>query len=216
MDTKLIDMQPMVALARKLQTIVEAQQYDEIWSLLDKISVPEGFQLGIERCKEEGTGSNSFVTLTFPDGHTIRNNADDSEFWTYLSFEDSPMGAWQACLLKNLWHYLPLFWHALYVHKDYMYEREQLDKIPIGQELNECRLDKDFKEFNPSEYDIAPTIRYKGQSTKGNCYEVSMCSWASFGGLHRWHDDVFISHGKLFFISWQGTCLYKYRLGLRY
>ena len=216
MDIEPIGMQPMIALARQLQTIVDEQQYDEIWPLLDKISVPEGYRLGMERCKEEGTGSNSFVTLTFPDGHTIRDNADDSEFWSYLSFENSPMGAWQACLLKNLWHYLPLFWHGGYAREDYIYEREQLDKISPCQELNECRHDKDCKEFDSSEYDITPTIRYKGQSTKGDCYEVSMCSWSSFGGLYRWHDDVYVENGKLFFISWQGTCLYKYWLAIRF
>lgn len=217
MDNLDIDMLPMIKLARQLQEIVEAEQYDKIWILLDKISIPEGSKLGIELCKHEGTGSNSFVTYTFPDGKTIRDNADDSEFWNYLSFENSPMGAWQACLLKNLWRYLPMFWHALYSREEYKYEKEQLDDVYADPEMNESYKFVEISElFDKTKYDISPSIYVKGESSIGECYQISMCSWSFFGGLYRCHDDVFICNGKASFITWPGTCLYKYWCSIRF
>ena len=107
-----------IRIAKSLKKLVDKKSYQEIINLLDKTSLPAAMKLGVRECEHKGAGSGSRLVI-----ETAKNVREDNIF-NYLKFEDSPMGAWQAYLLCQMWHYLPLWWHANYDKRDYIYSRE--------------------------------------------------------------------------------------------
>ena len=169
-----------------LQNLVYNKDYSSIPSLLDKIVVPEGYKLGLKCISDKdkhGMGAESYVSIQTPDNTEILDRTD--KFWSLISAEDSPMGAWQVYLLYNLWHYLPLFWHANYEKRQYIYVHTQW-----GDEVKpEFGMDSPLEGFNIQKYDIYPSIR-----KEDGFYCVSACYWSDFEGLVR--EELKIAIGK--------------------
>ena len=174
-----MNIQPMIDVGIRLQEIIEAKDYGSLLQVLDKIIIPEGstLQVKLYKLKEDEfvMGANSTIELVFPDGTSILGG-DKSNIRTYITAENSEMGAWQLFLLYNLHSYLPMFWHALYGERAYMYTRQQLEKLKILP--NKFAITK--KPFCIDDYDVTPVIE-----REDNRYRVVACFWSDFGGLYR-------------------------------
>lgn len=163
-------------LGREVQRLVRAKDYKEVIRVLNKVKVPKGYTLSIRPYKKEeecGLGTESHVIITTPDKQIIRD--DQKEFWKLLSVERSPMGAWQVYLLFNMWHYLPLFWHALYEKRSYVYSNTQLKRDSRywpEYEAPETKIDL-------GNCDVQTTIMSIGDSD----YYIGACYWSDFEGL---------------------------------
>lgn len=79
--------------------------YGSIPAILDKASLPDGMSFGIKECdmESDSLGEASKLFVQTQDGKR------DYSVFKHFRFEDSVMGAWQAFLLHQLWHYLPLW-----------------------------------------------------------------------------------------------------------
>ena len=173
----IVDVRPkQLKLGQKVQKLVEEKKYDEVITALDKISVPDGYKLSIHVYDENNHdrfGEESYPVIITPTGETIRSNTDD--FWKLLTAENSPEGAWQIIIFYNLWHYLPLFWHANYEKRTYLYNNKQMvDVINHRPEFGSTPVEK----FNPTRHNVVPTIWDRGDS-----FVVSTYYWTDFGGL---------------------------------
>ena len=135
--------------------------------------------LDVQECNQQGTGSVSRLFVNTP------NNERIFDIFDHLRFEDSIMGAWQAFLLDRLDHYLPLWWHADYNKRDYIYTKEDFDHITHF-------IDRGFDKSVLEEYNIAPEI--KGGNGK---YYISCCYWTDFGGLRREFVEISLIDNKL-------------------
>ena len=134
-----------VRIAKSLKALVKEKSYQDIIKLLDKASLPMAMMLGVQECEHQGSGASSRLFIDSP------RNARDYNIFEYLKFEDSPMGAWQAYLLCRIRHYLPLWWHANYNRRDYIYTREDFSDITHF-------IDKGFNVDVLNGYNVNPEI----------------------------------------------------------
>ena len=165
--------------AQSLFELMKKKDYGDILKLLDKASLPSAMKLDVQECNQQGTGSVSRLFVNTP------NNERIFDIFDHLRFEDSIMGAWQAFLLNRLDHYLPLWWHANYNKRDYIYTKEDFDHITHF-------IDRGFDKSVLEEYNIAPEI--KGGNGK---YYISCCYWTDFGGLRREFVEISLIDNKL-------------------
>ena len=197
-------------IGRKLQKLVDKKDYDAIPNVFNKIKLPKGAQLGIAVYDDDpcqSIGGESRVTITLQDGTVIGD--DDKNFWKLISCEDSSAGAWQMYLLYNLWHYLPLFWHANYERRWYIYSDDQLKKYNIYVEEDHGLP---AENFNPDKYEIEPLIW-----EEDGVYHVSACYWSNFEGLVR--EELKISTGQKSHVYSRPVshrALFRYHSGILY
>ena len=203
----------MVHTAHALRGVVYNKEYDSILRVLDKAVLPTGHTFDIEPCDMEGDslGDTSKTFVLRPDG------ARDESIFEYFQFEDSCTGAWQAFLLHQMWHYLPLWWHANYDERTYVYTKEDLSGTFLGKAMVDPRarrymhmLGSEIDSLDVDALDLSPEIvRNKG------VYYVSCCFWTDFGGLKREYVKIVLTDGRLdeFFEFDRGT-LYEYNCGI--
>ena len=171
-----------------------------IMRYLDKLSLPKDCILQVDECKEEGIGCKSHLFVETSKGH------HDYKIWDYIKAENTIDGAWQAYLLYKLWHTLPLFWHANYDRRTYLYSKG--DEISIDpwriEDTVHIRGVVNSLFVNP---DVV-----KGQNNK---YYISCCYWSDFEGLIKEITEVSISHDNLVVIKdISKRTLYKYNCGI--
>lgn len=166
------------AVGKRLHKLVGEKKYSDFLECLDKVKLPNGATLIVEEC-DEGTsdiGDKSTLLIKLPNGET------DENIFKHLIVEQSAMGAWQAYLLHKLWHVLPLFWHANYDARDYIFSKDDVNSISTFTD--------DKRERNAiialiSDFDFTPEVR----ESNGKYY-VSSCFWSNFGGLIREYFEV--------------------------
>ena len=161
---------------KRLQKLVKEKDFDSIGKVLNKVQVPEGFKLAIHAVSKDekyGMGAESYAVLISPDGEEILDK--DKSFWKMLRVEDSPEGAWQVYLLRNLWHYLPMFWHAFYEERIYVYSKDQLKKVLRYQPHFG---DEPVPAFNLDKFEIKPLIWQED-----DFWHVGAHYWSDFEGL---------------------------------
>ena len=148
-----------IDLAQQLRSSIKNKDYHSIALILDRLILPSGTSLRVEECKREGIGDESRLYVKPSFGER------DFKVFDTLCFERSCMGTWQAFLLHQIRYYLPLWWHANYIRRDYIYSSSDLDIIRDSLSLDGIR-----------DLDLAPTI-YRS----GNHYYVSCAYWSEFG-----------------------------------
>lgn len=194
-----------ILVATQLQQLVQNKEYDQLAEVLDKLAVKDDGVLGVEECKHEGMGAESSVTITFTDGRVLRHV--DDEFWKAIAVTNTAAGMWQVYLLRNMWTYLPLFWHANYDKRVYIYTPAQMTIINSKPELGDNPIDIDF-----SRYDIAPRIEIQGDR-----FLVSACYWSDFEGLVREELPLGLNViGQIVFFEPKKTVLFPYDCGICY
>ena len=189
-----------IDLAHQLQSVVKESDYRSISLTLDRVTVPENASLKVEECKREGMGDESKLYIEYGLSKKNYNVFED------LRFERTCMGAWQAFLLHQIDHYLPLWWHANYKYRDYIYSKDDLAGIHDAPYAK----DQDYPDF--STYDLTPTVH-----RSGNHYFVSCVFWSEFGGLIREYCELVMDDGRLSdFIEFKRDILYEYESGIRF
>ena len=123
----------------------------------------------------------------------------DEDFWTYLQVEKSQMGAWQVYLMSQMWHYLPLQWHANYSYRDYLYSQS-------SKGYGYFR-----KNFVASWHKLAPQITQEGDK-----YLISACYWSEFEGLVREHYAVTFEKDRVYIDKIDVDVLFKYDCGIQF
>lgn len=185
-----------------LVKLVEEEDYDKIFSLLDKIALRGG---GTLKVKCWGVDALSYLGATYSvcvydvDGKRLSNNFEE-DFWSYLQVKKSKMGAWQAYLLDNMWRYLPLYDHANYFRRSYVYSKSS--KIEL-----EGVFDDEESSFNQaiSVNDVTPSIERKGDE-----FFISACYWTVFGGLCRQNCVVKFDSEKVSIKYFDSDVLFEY------
>lgn len=180
-----------------------------IMSCLTRISLPEKESLIVEEYKTEKEEEISIPTRDSSDikvpimrrvlGDTCKllvktSDGDlDKDIWRHLKIEDSREGAWEAYLLYEFWHVLPLFWHANYSKRLYVFSMEDFDRI------GHCPFAED-DELRPKCLANAKSLFIEPQVKKedGN-YKVMCCYWSEFGGFIQETVEVSISEGRASF-----------------
>ena len=205
-----MNIQPMIDVGIRLQEIIKREEYDSLLQVLNKIIIPNGCMLKVKLYELEEDrltmSADSTIELTFPDGTCITGGSE-SNIRDYITAENSPMGAWQLYLLYNLHSYLPMYWHALYGLRKYIYTREQLEGLHIESSV----LGTTKEPFCVDDYDVTPVIEQSG-----NRYNVAACFWNSFGGLYAHVRIQFLKDGSMRLKELSCDNWYYYRLNMRF
>lgn len=187
------------------QTLVEkikAKDYDSFMEYLDHLSLPNGESLQVEECSHEGHGDESKLFVETLEG------AYDFNIWEYIKAENSTDGAWNAYFLYEVRHILPLWGHANYNHRIYMYSKEDAESIELfyGREEELPIIQRDVKQLISN-----PEVLYAANGK----FFVSCCYWTNFGGLIKETVEVLISNeGKVSFNDIEQMTLYHYQCGI--
>ena len=188
--------------AQTIANLIKEKDYDSIMQYFDKLSLPEGASLFIEECEQIGRGDKSKLFVETPEG------AYDLRIWDYIKAEDHIDAAWQAYLLYKMWHILPLFWHANYDRRTYLYDRGDAAYIILLRKEHE-NLIKNAVEPLIIEPDAVKAANGK--------YYVSCCYWSDFEGLINEIVEITISTGhSISFKDIDKKVLYKYECGMRF
>lgn len=189
------------AVGNRLHQLAQEKKYGNFLQCLDKISLPTGTELIVEECdnSKNDIGDKSKLLIKLPNGET------DEDIFKHLIVEQSPMGAWQAYLLHTLWHVLPLFWHANYSARDYVFCKDDANSVSTFQEEDHSAIVELISNF-----DVAPEVR-----SKDNKYYVSGCYWSDFGGLIRENVELTFEDNKVANIfEFDHKILYEYNCGI--
>lgn len=189
--------------ARDLLSAIRQKKFKAILDILDRLSLPSGFSLEIEEEQLPGRrGSNSEILLKNKVGDCL----DVDQLWDYILVEDSLPGVWQAYLLHRIEHSLPLWGHARYDSRSYLYAAGDEKWITPFQEQ-----DKDFIQSNIRSFNIEPLVLEIDGS-----YYVSCCFWSDFEGLIRETLEVSISENRASFNEVDQKCLFEYSCGVHF
>ena len=186
--------------ASELFQIADKEKYDHLLSVLDKLTLPNGYRLEIKKPEEVGIGDESKLFVQCPDGEK------EFDIFKYLRVEQSSMGVWQAHLLYTLWNTLPMFWHALYNERIYINGKEDLPLI---------------HKYSRKHVNVQPII--SGMSVNpevvgiDGTYYVTYSYWSDFEGLIRVTDRIEIADNIIkgrYNVTQE--VLYRYDCGIRY
>ena len=203
----------MLHTARSLREVVDKKEYDSIPGILDKAVLPAGHSFGIKLCEmdSESLGDWSEPFIQTPDG------TRDKSIFDFFRFDDSPMGAWQAFLLQQLWQYRPLWWHANYNERASVYSKEDLSRTFLGKAMVDpgargymTLLRCDIDSLDVDALDLSPEI-----VRDNGIYYVSCCFWTDFGGLEREYVKLTLKDGRLDeFFEFDRETLFEYNCGI--
>lgn len=148
--------------AERIFSLIKKEKYDEALEQFSCISLPLRKKIKIELRDNKGYASNSkpyILTLGI---------FRDYNIFKHIKIEPSALGAWQAFLLFNLWHVLPVFWHGYYAKHAYILSNNDLEQI------------QDIPYTIKRNLDVSPVIKQAY-----NVFTVSCCYWSEFQGLVR-------------------------------
>ena len=159
---------------------IEKKLYNNLLSILDKLSLPDNCKLEIELAKEIGIGDKSKLYID-------QDGIYDTKIWEYIKVDDSPMGAWQAFLLHSAWRLLPMFWHGGYDRRTYIYSTNDCHNMIFMREEHSYPIKKRLMAI-----DLSPEV-----VKKDNKYYISVCYWSDWGGLKRELLEITIIENKV-------------------
>ena len=199
--------------ARRLWKAAEDMDYPCIPGIVDAVTVLEGASLKVRECRETNFGDESELYILDANGDKHKS------IFNHLDIEDTPMGAWQAYLLHQIWHCLPLWWHSNYARRVYVCSKEDLATTTLGKARRSWRTrhmmwrqGSSYHSLDLNTLDLAPEIL----SWNGKYY-VSCCFWSEFGGLIREYAELSISDGRMEeLLVFAEKTLFKYNCGIIY
>ena len=192
-----------IATARSLKRLIAAKDYDAFMSCLDHLSLPDGVSLHVEAYSQNGSGDASKLFVQKTDG------THDYKIWDYIKVANSINGAWEACLLSKIWHLLPLWWHANYDERTYLYSVEDADNIHLySDEEQNASLIREI---------VRPLISAPEVVKAKDRFYVRCRYWTNFGGVIQETTEVLISpEGKASFKDIEREALYEYNCGIMF
>lgn len=178
----------------------DERNYPKILDLLPKLTLPNGMSLHVEKCKQQGSSDSSKLFVETPDG------SYDKNIWDYINVECSEEGAWNAYILYNLWHVLPMFWHALYDRRYYLFFKEFTDYIECLQKEDTIMVRKAMKQH----ITLPDVVKANGR------FYVTCCFFTNFGGMIQETVEIAIDNGKASFHVIEQKTLVEYDCGIRF
>ena len=192
----------------KIDTIVQnnsQENIDSLFSVLNCLSLKQGYHLGLKLASEVGIGDESCF-YTYQGDNPIDSFScrvpDDRLLCKDIIVEPSAMGAWQAYLLYISPTILPTFWHGGYIRREYFFDRENYKGITSGW----ARGKVDIKLNQIPQ----PTVEMGGIAS------VTCPYWNDWEGLVLETVDVDICSDGTFFGRSQKKVLYEYDCGICY
>lgn len=189
-----------IELAHSAHSLVEQERYQEALNKLTCRIIPNGASLEVDFCKEEGHGAQSELYIELPDG------VCDYKIFDHLVVGGLPNEIWQAYLIDTLWHILPLWWHANYARRVFIFNTQDIESTtaPFSEQSLAFIHDLDI--------DVSPQI-FKD----GDVYYVSCCYWNDWSGLVRECKKVVIRNNRVIDISlFHSEVIYEYECGIRF
>ena len=192
--------------AKTAQTLVERikeKDYNSLMHYLDHLSLPVGVSLHVEECSHKGSGDVSKLFVQTSDG------SKDLNIWNYIKADKTIDGAWDAYFLSKVWHILPLWWHANYSRRTYLYSKEDIENIHFfpGTEEESSLINRNIKTL----INTPEVLESDGK------FYVRCCYWSHFGGLIKESVEVLISpEGKVSINDIESKTLYKYACGVMF
>lgn len=171
-----------IAIGRKLINLVKKGNYDKFLLILDKLSLPMGCVLEVDKAKQTGIGDKSRLFVKNASSHA------NYDYFKDIIVEDSADGAWQAYLLYSLWHVLPAFWHGGYDTRTYFFSKEDLKGLRTFEEEDQEVIE------HLVNYDLIPEVVKSSYNDK---YYVTCCYWSDWGGLIRELVEITIDKNKV-------------------
>ncbi|MDO4191059.1 MAG: hypothetical protein Q4D14_05175 [Bacteroidales bacterium] len=146
---------------------LELGDYNQLMSYFPNLKLTEkNATLTVEKYKEHGLGSTSQLIVEQPEQKTHELSIQQD-----IIIDNTTASIWQIYMLHNLWRLLPLFWHANYSAREYLFSKQTWEKI--AKEINEnCG--------NFTNDDLCPYIL-----NNGNTFYITACFWSDFDGLVR-------------------------------
>ena len=204
-----------ITVARNLHRMIKDKSYDVILKYFTKISLSPEFELKIMECEQSGIGDKSKLYIKLPD------DKHDFNIFKYLNVEQSCMGAWQAYLTYTLWHLLPLWNHAIYDSREFVFNKDEamIQNLKCVVELAKLRSEKVdvnlfakvIKEKFSNVDNVTPEV-----FNKDDKYYVSCCYWTMFGGLIREFIEITIQNNKVTeFFPFKKDTISVFQCGIR-
>lgn len=128
------------------------------------------------------------------------------DIWNYLNVEDSFKGAWCVFLLCKAKHVLPLFGHANYNRRYYIFDAES---CCIMRLLNQKDSDI-IRQVCANKYILPEVAKANGK------YYVSCCYWSDFQGLVKETVEISINKRKAQFKDIKSEKIINYDCGIRF
>lgn len=121
--------------------------------------------------------------------------------------KDTPMGAWQACLLYKLWHNLPLFDHSCYNHRTYINHSSEITEVHSIQKNDDDYIHHVLEKLEPIQTII---------SQNGNKYYIERHYWNDWEGLVRELVEVSFENNTVSIFDVESTVEVKHDCGIRF
>ena len=200
---------------------VKERRYTTLLAHLDHLHLPEGKSLFVQFPSHHGCGDRSrlYVAdsmygqemehfLSFYDNDRKPAPYDERSYniLLHLRVDDTLMGAWQALLVSQLWHVLPIWWHGAYDERRYIFTMEHLRQLVALP-----RKDRSALNLQPSDYTVTPEYVEAGKG----CYYFTWCYWTEWGGLIRETHQVTICDGVASVLHLDEETLHRYDCGWR-
>lgn len=182
----------------------------KVENLFNELVLPD--ILNIRFAKEEGSGDSSWFYFTKDEKEAIDNKSVGSKLlFNSIKAKCTAMSAWQIYLLHTADTILPLFWHAGYNRRKYIFSNDDLKNIR-GFHGN-----KQFKNVDVSgileEYELLPKVEICDNKATVTC-----CYWNNWKGLVRETVDINFTANQGFDIieDVKAEIIYSYECGIRF
>lgn len=192
-------MMDCIFVEQKVIEMVYNKRYNQIFDLLDCISLPKGAEFGITEANWDHPISQQYVSLA--------SGKEDNNIFNHLIVVDSPMGAWQVCILFKLWHILPLFDHAKYERRTYINQTSDITNVFSYNESETNNIRQTLMNREP----IRPHI-----TRNGNKYNIEQYYWNDWEGLVREVVKVSIDNNHVGDFDVESAVEVTYDCGIRY
>lgn len=208
--TKIPIQSEFVAKGSELKLLVAKHKYDNIVACMNKLSLPNGHRLLVQQPNCQGIGGVSHLVIELPERKV------EEKIWSHISVEKSALGAMQVFFLDRLWHYLPLWWHAKYDRRYYVYTKEDLQSIckEVFSEESVAATSSFGRRKRVDVFELVKLDVSSSMAEKEGKFYVSCCFWSNFKGLVREFVEIDLENCGVFDIK-QET-LYKYHCGILY
>lgn len=172
----------------------------DLLPILEAFSLNDNNILVVAPLQENGSGNECNLCVESPWCDVYY------DIWNYINVEDSFKGAWCVFLLCKAKHVLPLFGHANYNRRHYLFDSESCSIMRL---LN--KKDSDVIRQVCTEKHILPEV------TKANGkYYVSCCYWSDFQGLVKETLEISIINGRAQFKDVNSVIIIAYDCGIRF
>ncbi len=128
------------------------------------------------------------------------------DIWNYINVEDSFKGAWCVFLLCKAKHVLPLFGHANYNRRHYIFDSESCSTMRLLNKKDSAAI----QQICEAKFTSPEVVKADGR------YYVSCCYWSDFQGLVKETIEISIIKGRAQFKDLKSEIIITYDCGIRF